>query len=144
MGSDFLDKYIQRCMLELRLSVENSTPQDSRLFEKRSILMSSEQQGAPPVNRAAVATLIIGLASILLFGVVVLIGFFVEEIGIVSIMSIAVIPALIALVLGMVTRQQPDGRRMAMLGIILACVTLFLALFFWVATFLFFIPWLFA
>lgn len=104
--------------------------------------MSSEKQGAQPVNRAATTAFIIGLASILLFAVVVLIGFLVEEIGIVSLMGIAVIPALIALVLGMVARQQPDGRRIAMLGIILACVTLFLALFFWIATFLFFIPWL--
>jgi hypothetical protein len=71
---------------------------------------------APPTNGLAVAALVLGILALFFFWIPFL-GW---------------IPALIGLVLGLVALQRPEGRGMAVGGVVCSAIALAIKIWFWV------------
>ena len=95
----------------------------------------------------ALASMYLGIGSLVAFLASILFGFLVESIGIVDFFGVVFALAAAAIVCGIIARnkiaaEKRSGKRTAMIGLILGGIALFLTFVTRVAIFLFFIPWL--
>ena len=95
----------------------------------------------------AIAALYLGIGSLVVLVASVLLGWFVESIGIVNFMGVVYLLALLAVVCGIIAlkktgAEKQAGKKAAIAGIIMGAAAVILALGIQVAVFILFIPWL--
>ena len=92
-------------------------------------------------DKISIIALILGIAALFVMGLAVLLGIFIDSIGIASFLNPVLILGLAAIICGISGRRKAGGR-LALWGLVLGCIALFLSLFARIAIFIFFIPWL--
>lgn len=89
---------------------------------------------------------LLGLGSLLMLAVTVVLGILIESVGMVSYFGYVAVLAVAAIVLGVLARQKADPghakSKLALAGLVLGSIALFLMVAFRVAVFLLFIPML--
>jgi len=101
----------------------------------------------PPKPGVAVAALYLGIGSLVVLVASVLLGWFVESIGIVNFLGAVYLLALFAIVCGIIAlkrtgAEKQAGKKAAVAGIVMGAAAVILALGIQVAVFILFIPWL--
>lgn len=97
--------------------------------------------------KTAVASLVLGIISLVVLAASVPLGIYIESMGIVSFFNYVTLLALAAIICGIIARGKSAAKnlpvkRTATAGLILGVISLSLTILIRIAIFLFFIPWL--
>lgn len=98
-------------------------------------------------SKIVIVSFFLGIGSIVVLAASFIIGILVESIGVISFFGVVSVLALAAIVCGIIGRKESitknlPGKRLAITGIVFGAIALLLTIFFRIAVFLFFIPWL--
>lgn len=103
-------------------------------------MLNAEQENNQ-TSKAAVTAFVLGLLSLLIFAASIILGILIETVGISGLMNFVLLPALAAIIVGVIALKKPAGHRLAKAGIILAGIALALYFLLRIGIFLLFIPW---
>ena len=101
---------------------------------------NTKQQDA--ISKLANISLVLGILSLFFFILAIVLGFVIEDIGIVSLMSPVLVVAFAAALSGLLARKKDSQNSKAMTGLVIGIAVMGLSLLLRVAIFIFFLPWL--
>ncbi len=104
--------------------------------------MEKTQSDTATTGKMPVVAFTAGLISVVLLAAAIILGFAIDDIGIVSFMSPVMFVALAAIVCGVIARKRVPDSRLGLAGMILGIVVLVFVFIARIAIFLFFLPWL--
>ena len=117
------------------------------ITERRMMMVDNVFLKDQQASKIAVVSFFLGIGSLVVLAASFVIGILIESIGVLSFFGVVSVLALAAIICGIIGRKESvtknlPGKRMAITGLVFGAIALFLTLFFRIAVFLFFIPWL--